>query len=101
MLKVFWVILVVALMAGGVATASEPIGIEVRKRSAIGRLGLVRVQVAVKKEADGSLVVSFQAPEEGTYVLNYTSGPDNGKVAATIRVQKPGPVTTKIRPTKP
>ena len=86
------------MMAGVAATAAEPIGIEVRKRSAIGRLGLVRVQLAIKTEADGSLVVSFQAPEEGTYVLNYTSGPKTGKVATIIRVEKPGPVTAKIKP---
>jgi hypothetical protein len=98
MSKLFCGILAVAMMAGLAASAAEPVGIEVRKRSAIGRLGLVRVQVAVKTEADGSVVVSFQAPEAGTYVLNYTSGPRTGKVATTVRVEKPGPVTTKISP---
>ncbi|PYI93879.1 MAG: hypothetical protein DME97_03115 [Verrucomicrobia bacterium] len=97
MIKLFCGILAVAMMAGIATSAAEPVGIEVRKRSAIGRLGLVRVQVAVKTEADGSLVVSFQAPEAGTYVLNYTSGPAKGKVATAVRVEKAGPVTTKIK----
>lgn len=92
-------ILLVAVMACGIATATEPVGIEVRTRNAIGRLGLVKVQVAVKAQADGTAIVSFQAPEAGTYVLNYTSGPARGKVAATVRVEKAGPVSTKIKST--
>ena len=97
MTKLVGGILAVVLMACGVANAAEPPSFEVRKRSAIGRLGLVKVQVAVKTEADGSLVASFQAPEEGTYVLVYTSGPNRGKTATRINVSKPGPVTAKIR----
>lgn len=97
MTKLFCGILAITIMACGIAQASEPFGIEVRKRNAIGRLALVKVQVAVKTEADGTAVVSFQAPEAGTYVLNYTSGPKAGKVAATVRVEKAGPVTTKIK----
>src|SRR5438270_6059743 len=100
MIKLFCGILAVAMMAGVAASAAEPVGIEVRKRSAIGRLGVVRVQVVVKAEADGSVVVSFQAPEAGTYVLVYTSGPDVGKTATRINVEKPGPVTTKIIPSR-
>ena len=97
MIKLFCGILAFVIMACGVANATEPLGFEVRKRNAIGRLGLVKVQVAVKTEANGSVVVSFQAPEAGTYVLNYTSGPDKGKVATAVRVEKAGPVTTKIK----
>ena len=90
-------ILALVLLACGAATANEPVGIEVRKRNAIGRLGLVNVQVAVKAEANGITVVSFQAPEPGTYILNYTSGPARGKVAAIVKVEKAGPVATKIK----
>ena len=97
MIKLFCGILAVAMMAGVAASAAEPVGIEVRKRSAIGRLGVVRVQVVVKAEADGSVVVSFQAPEAGIYVLVYTSGPDTGKTATIVKVEKAGPVATKIR----
>ena len=84
-------------MTCGVANGAEPPRFEVRTRSAIGRLGVVHVQLTTKMEADGSVVVSFQAPDAGTYVLNYTSGPKTGKVAATVRVEKAGPVTTKIK----
>ena len=84
-------------MVAVIASAAEPPTLEVRKRSAIGRLGLVNVQVAVKAEANGSFVASFQAPEEGTYVLVYTSGPNKGKTATRINVSKPGPVTAKFK----
>jgi hypothetical protein len=97
MIKIFCGVLAFILMAGAVANAVEPVGIEVRKRNSIGRLGVVNLQVAVKTEADGSLVVSFRAPEEGTYVLVYTSGPNKGKAATRINVAKPGPVMTKIK----
>jgi len=97
MMKLFCGILALLLLGCGVVKATEPVGVEVRKRNAIGRLGLVNVQVAVKAQADGTAVVSFQAPETGTYVLNYTSGPAKGKVAATLRVEKAGPVTAKIK----
>lgn len=97
MIKLFCGILAVVILAAGIATAADPVGIEVRTRNAIGRLGLVNVQVAVKAQADGTAIVSFQAPEAGTYILNYTSGPAKGKVAATVRAEKAGPVTTKIK----
>lgn len=84
-------------MACGIANANEPVGIEVRQRNAIGRLGLVNVQIAVKAQADTTAIVSFQAPESGTYVLSYTSGPDKGRVATAFRVEKAGPVTTRIK----
>lgn len=96
MIKLFCGILAVAMIAG-VATAYESVGIEVRKSSVIGSLGVMRVQVETKAEADGSVVVSFQAPEEGTYFLAYSKGPDRGKIAKIVRVQKAGPVTAKIK----
>ena len=90
-------VLALGMMVAVIASAAEPPTLEVRKRSAIGRLGLVKVQVAVKAEANGSFVASFQAPEEGTYVLVYTSGPNKGKTATRINVSKAGPVTAKFK----
>jgi len=98
--KIFCGVLALALMVAVATRAAEPVGIEVRTRNSIGRLGVVKVNVTMKAEADGSMTVSFQAPNAATYVLNYTSGPDAGKVAATVRAEKPGPVTTKIKPSK-
>ena len=95
--KLFCGVLALAMMASVVATAAEPVGIEVRMRNAIGRLGVVDAKPTVKTEADGSMVVSFQAEKEGTYVLVYTSGPKKGKTAGSVSVAKPGPVTTKIK----
>ena len=95
--KLFCGVLAFVMMASVVATAAEPVGIEVRKRNAIGRLGMVNVQPSVKTEADGTMVVSFQAAEEGTYVLVYTSGPKKGKTAIRLNVAKPGPVTARIK----
>ena len=97
MMKLICGIFALALMAGAVARAAETPGLEVRKQSAIGRMGLVNVEVGVKAEADGSLLASFQAPGAGTYILVYTSGPKVGKTATRINVSKPGPVTAKIR----
>ena len=97
MIKLFCGILAFVIMLNGVASATEPLAFEVRKRNSIGRLGLVNVHLAVKTEADGTVVVSFQAPEAGTYILNYTNGPKKGKVATAVRVEKAGPVTTKIK----
>jgi hypothetical protein len=97
MIRLFCGILAFLIMACGVAKAAEPLGFEVRKRNAIGRLGLVNVQLTIKAEANGIVAVSFQAPEAGTYVLNYTSGPAKGKVATSVRVEKAGPVTTKFK----
>jgi len=97
MIKLFCGMLAGVILTCGVANAAEAPRFEVRTRSAIGRLGVVHVQVTTKAEAGGSVVVSFQAPDAGTYVLIYTSGPRAGKVAATVRVEKAGPVTTKIK----
>ena len=97
MKKLFCCVLALVLMTGLVASAAEPVGIEVRMRNSIGRLGVIDTKPTVKTEADGSMVVSFQAAKEGTYVLVYTSGPKKGKTATRINVSKPGPVTTKIK----
>ena len=97
MIKLGCGVLALVNLACGVVNANEPVGIEVRKRNAIGMLGLVKVQVAVKAEADGTAVVSFQAPGPGTYFLIYTSGPARSKVATIVKVEKAGPVTTKVK----
>ena len=97
MIKLGCGILALVMLACGVVNANEPAGIEVRQRNAIGMLGVVKVQVAVKAETDGTAVVSFQALGPGTYFLYYTSGPARGKVATIVRVEKAGPVTTKVK----
>ena len=89
--------LALVLVAGAVMSAADPPSLEVRKRSAIGHMGLINVEVGVKADADGSLLASFQAPDAGTYILVYTSGPKRDKAAARVNVYKPGPVTTKIK----
>ena len=86
-----------ALMAFAEAKAAEPGGFELRKRSTIGQLGLVKAQLTTKAEADGTVVVSFQAPEAGTYFIIYTRGPYTGKAAAIVRANKAGPVATRVR----
>lgn len=86
------------MLASVAAKADEPVGLEVRKRSAIGGWGVVRVQLSTKVAADGSILATFHAPAAGSYSLYFTSGPETGKVAMTVRVQKAGPVTAKIRP---
>jgi hypothetical protein len=98
MIRLFCGVLAVAILASVAAKANEPVGLEVRKRSAIGGLGVVRVQLTTKVAADGSILATFHAPGEGSYVLMFTSGPETGKVAMTVRVQRAGPVTAKIRP---
>jgi hypothetical protein len=95
--KILCGVLAITMMIGVAANAAEPVKIEVWKRNSIGRLATLNLQAAVKTEADGSLVVSFQAPGEGTYILVYTSGPNKGKTATRLNVTKPGPVTTKIK----
>ena len=90
-------VLAVIVMASVVANATEPAGIEIRKRNSIGRLTVTSIKPTVKTEADGTIVVTFQASEEGTYYLVYTSGPKKGKNATSVNVPKPGPVTAKIK----
>ena len=98
MIKSFCGILAFILLATDAVNAAEAPGLEVRKRSTIGALGLVRVQLTTKVAADGSILATFNAPESGSYVLFFTSGPETGKVAMTVKVQKRGPVTAKLRP---
>lgn len=95
--KLFCGVLAVALMASVVAKAAEPAAFEVQMRNSIGRMSVVNTHPSVKTEADGSMVVSFQAEKDGMYYLVYTSGPKKGKTATSIQVQKPGPVTTKVK----
>jgi hypothetical protein len=97
MMKLFCGILGAVVLGCGLANATEVPEFELRARNAIGRLGVVKVPIAVKAEADGMLSVSFNAPKEGTYVLKYTTGPAKGKAAAAVRVEKAGPVTTKVK----
>ena len=95
--KLFCGVLALAMVAGGVATAAEPSAIEVRMRNTSGRMGLMDAHPKVTTEADGTMVVSFQADKDGTYFLVYTSGPKKGQTATTVNVSKPGPVTAKIK----
>jgi hypothetical protein len=94
--KLLGSVIAVILMASAIE-AAEPVGFEVRMRNSIGRMGMVNTHPTVKTEADGTMVVSFQAEKEGTYYLVYTSGPKKGKTATSIQVQKPGPVTAKVK----
>ena len=99
MIRVFCGVLALAILASVAAIAEEPVGLEVRRRSTIGALGLVRnVQLTTKVAADGSILATFHAPEAGSYVLFFTRGPETGKIAMTVKVQKSGPVTAKLRP---
>src|SRR5687767_4294411 len=98
MIRVCCGVLALALLASVAAAADEPVGLEVRRRSTIGALGLVRVQLTTRVAADGGILATFNAPEAGSYVLMFTTGPETGKIAMTVRVQKAGPVTAKLRP---
>jgi hypothetical protein len=92
-------IVALVLLTSVVAKGAEPVGLELRRRSTIGALGVVRgVQLTTKLAPDGSTLATFNAPEAGSYVLLFTSGRETGKVAMTVRVAKPGPVTAKLRP---
>ncbi|MFZ1218088.1 MAG: hypothetical protein WAO00_02290 [Chthoniobacterales bacterium] len=97
MTKLLCGILVLALMAGVAANAGEPPTFEVRKRDAVGELSVVQVPFRSLPEANGTVVLTFQAPESGTCVFIYTNGPDKGKVAKIISVSAAGPVTTEVK----
>jgi hypothetical protein len=97
-IRVFCRVLALAILASVAAKADEPVGLEVRKRSDIGGWVLVRVQVTTKVAADGSVLATFHAPKAGSYGLYFTSGPETGKIAMTVRVEKAGPITAKLRP---
>lgn len=99
MIKWFCGLLALALLTSeAAAKENESVGLEVRRRSTIGALGIVHVQLTTKVQADGSILATFNPPEAGSYVLIFTSGPETGKVAMTVRVAKAGPVTAKLRP---
>ena len=96
MTKLFCGILSLALIAGVAANAGEPPTFEVRKRDAVGELQAVQIPFRSQPEKDGIVVLTFNAPESGTYAFIYTNGPDKGKVAKVVDVQA-GPVTTEVR----
>src|SRR3954470_19062135 len=96
MTKLFCGILAFVLMACVAASAAEPPTFEVRKRDAVGELSVVQIPFRSLPEANGTVVLTFQAPESGTYVFIYTNGPDKGKVAKIISVTEAGPVTTEV-----
>lgn len=96
MTKLFYGILAVVLMASVAANAGEAPTFEVRKRDAVGELKVVQVPFRSLPEKDGVVVLTFNAPESGTYAFIYTNGPDKGKVAKVIDVEA-GPVTTEVK----
>jgi hypothetical protein len=96
MTKFFCGILAVVLMGCLAASAAEQPTFEVRKRDAVGELRPVQIPFRSQPEKNGVVVLTFQAPESGTYVFIYTNGPDKGKVAKIIEVEA-GPVTTEVK----
>jgi hypothetical protein len=96
MTKLFCGILALVVMAGGAANAGEPPTFEARKRDAAGELRPVQIPFRSQPEVDGKVVLTFQAPESGTYVFIYTNGPDKGKAAKIIKVAEAGPVTAEV-----
>ena len=97
MTKLLCGILAVALMACVSAKAGEPPTFEVRKRDAVGELRPVQIPFRSLPESNGTVVLTFNAPESGTYVFIYTNGPDKGKVAKIIDVAQEGPVTAEVK----
>lgn len=95
MTKLLCGILALALMAGVAAKAGDPPTYEVRKRDAVGELKVVEIPFRSLPEHNGMVVLTFNAPESGTYAFIFTSGPDKGKVAKIIDVEA-GPVTTEV-----
>ena len=89
-------ILALVLMICVAATAGEQPTFEVRKRDAVGELSVVQVPFRSLPEKDGKVILTFNAPESGTYVFVYTNGPDKGKAAKVVDVRQPGPVTTEV-----
>src|SRR3954469_3104126 len=91
MTKLLSGILALALMACVAANAGDPPTFEVRKRDAVGELKVVEIPFRSQPEANGIVIMTFQAPESGTYAFIYTSGPDKGKLAKVIDVGQAGP----------
>jgi hypothetical protein len=83
-------------MACFAANAGEPPTFEVRKRDSVGELKVVQIPFRSQPEKDGFVVLTFNAPESGTYAFIYTNGPDKGKAAKVIDVAKEGPVTVEV-----
>src|SRR5881394_2135451 len=96
MTKLFCGILALVLMVCVAASAGEPPTFEVRKRDSVGELKVVEIPFRSQPEKNGAVVLTFQAPESGTYAFIYTSGPDKGKLAKVIDVAQAGPVTTDV-----
>lgn len=97
MTKLLCGILALSLMALVAANAGEPPTFEVRKRDAVGELKVVEIPFRSLPEKNGTVVLTFNAPESGTYVFVYTSGPDKGKAAKVVDVAQPGPVTAEVK----
>ena len=97
MTKLILGMLALVLMIGVAANAGEPPTFEVRKRDAVGELSVVQVPFRSLPEKDGIVVLTFNAPESGTYVFVYTNGPDKGKAAKVVDARRPGPVTTEVK----
>jgi hypothetical protein len=96
MTKLLCGILALVLVACVAANAGEPPTFEVRKRDSIGELKVVQIPFRSQPEHDGMVVLTFNAPESGTYAFIYTNGPDKGKVAKIIDVAQEGPVTIEV-----
>lgn len=97
MTKLLCGVLAIVLMACVAANAGEPPTFEVRKRDSVGELKVVEIPFRSLPEANGVVVLTFNAPESGTYAFIYTNGPDKGKVAKIIDVAQAGPVTTEVK----
>src|SRR3954464_13254870 len=95
MTKLLCSILAVVLMACVAASAGDPPTFEVRKRDAVGELKVVEIPFRSLPEANGKVILNFNAPESGYYAFIYTNGPDKGKVAKVMDVEA-GPVTTEV-----
>ena len=96
MTKLLCGILAPVLMVCFAASAGEPPTFEVRKRDAVGELRVVEIPFRSQPEANGIVVMTFNAPESGTYAFIYTNGPDKGKLAKVIDVSQAGPVTAEV-----
>ena len=97
MSKLLCGILAIVLTMCVAASAGEPPTFEVRKRDAVGELKVVEIPFRSQPEKNGTVVLTFNAPEAGYYAFIYTNGPDKGKAAKVIDVAEAGPVTTEVK----